>query len=180
MKCLRITLGLVLCALIGTLAPGCAFKASTITITTPAVYNVGVDAAGVLRTNLVSAGAVESRVQKERLWLPKDYAVVHNTVVYGVDIVAADPATTTPRVRLGFGEDSWRWIPTATNVLHAAPITSSGSIRQTGVPFAVSGLQTFTSGDVQVIHDGTNQTQSASSIIPGVPLNMKGAELLTK
>lgn len=169
--------GAVLCS---ALATGCAFKASTVTINTPAVYNVAPDAAGVLRTNLVSAGAVETRVTKERLWLPQDYAVVHNTVVYGVDIVAADPSTTTPRVRLGFGEDSWRWIPTSTNVLHAAPITSSGSIRQTGVPFAVSGLQTFTAGDVQVVHDMTNQTQRASSIIPGVPAEMKGAELLSK
>lgn len=173
-----LVLALLLCGLALT---GCAFKRSTVTIQTPAVYAVSADATGALHTNLVSAARLETRVEKERLWLPDGYAVLHNTILYGVDIVAADPSTTTPRVRLGFGEDSWRWVPTSTNVLHAPPVTSSGNVRQTGVPFAVSGVQTFTSGDTQVKHDLTNQTQSASSIIPGTPLDMqKGAELLGK
>jgi hypothetical protein len=148
------------------LLPACAFQRGTTTIQTPAVYNVSPDAAGHLQTNLVSAASITTRVEKERLWLPPGYAVLHNTVMYGIDVAATDATTQTPKIKLGFADDSWRWIPTASNALYAAPITSSGTIHQSGIPFAVSGTAAFTAGSVSVMQ-GTNST--ATAIVPGTP-----------
>ena len=146
--------------------PACAFKKSTVTINTPAVYNVSADAAGKLQTNLVKAASVETRVEKERIWLPEGYAVLHNTVLYGIDVSTTDATTQTPKIRLGFADDSWRWIPTANSALFAPPITSSGTIHQSGVPFAVGGTAAFTAGPVAVTQS-TNST--ATAIVPGTP-----------
>ena len=159
--------------LLGITGSGCAFKASTTTITTAAVYHVTPGTNGLMVTNLVSPATVTTRVRQERLWLPEGYAVTHATVLYGLDVAATDPSTTTPRIRLGFGEDSWRWIPVATNPMYAAPMTASGTVRQTGVPFAVSGSQAFTAGDTRVTQDPTNQVQSATAIVPGVPADQQ-------
>ena len=145
--------------------PGCAFKKATVTINTPAVYNVAPGANGALQTNLVSAASVTTKVEKERIWMPEGYAVLHNTVMYGVQVSMTDATTQTPKVQAGFVDDSWRWIPTGTNPMYAAPISSSGTLKNTGVPFAIGGTAAFTAGNMRVVQD----TNTATAIVPGVP-----------
>lgn len=165
---------LLLClALPALLLTGC-FQVRRTQIITPAVFQVGTNTVGTLVTNCVTPEQIQTVTEKERLFVPKGYALFTEEDVYGVSVTLSGYSSTLPNVKAGFDHASLRLIPTSTNQLYAASMSESGGMQNKAVPFWFGLNGQFTTGP-QFVNQGAdtngNATIMSTAIVPlaGLP-----------